>query len=221
MLTREDDVDAHALHRRGWTISAIARHLGHDRKTICAYLTGGRVAGQRLWVPETGRTLCDLLILVEQSAESVAPADVVNLGWCVAGECSQGSGLAEGAVRPVIVVVELVLAKGGRGVALVDDQDAVEELAADGADEAFGNGVGPRCPHRRLDDGDVDGCEDGVEGRGELAVAIADEEPESPAGVVESMVRLRASWVSHAPVGCAVTPRMWTRRVVCSIAKNA
>ena len=47
MITREDDVDAHALHRRGWTISAIARHLGHDRKTIRAYLQGGRVAGQR------------------------------------------------------------------------------------------------------------------------------------------------------------------------------
>jgi transposase len=47
MLTREDDVDAHALRRRGWTISAIARHLGHDRKTIRAYLSGDRVAGQR------------------------------------------------------------------------------------------------------------------------------------------------------------------------------
>jgi hypothetical protein len=47
MLTREDDVDAHALHGRGWSISVIARHLGHDRKTIRAYLHGGRVAGQR------------------------------------------------------------------------------------------------------------------------------------------------------------------------------
>jgi len=47
MLTREDDVDAHKLHAKGWTISAIARHLGHDRKTIRAYLTGGRVAGER------------------------------------------------------------------------------------------------------------------------------------------------------------------------------
>ena len=47
MLTREDDVDAHALRARGWTISAIARHLGHDRKTIRAYLSGGRVAGER------------------------------------------------------------------------------------------------------------------------------------------------------------------------------
>ena len=47
MLTREDDVDAHALHRRGWTVSAIARHLGHDRKTIRAYLSGERSAGVR------------------------------------------------------------------------------------------------------------------------------------------------------------------------------
>lgn len=46
MLTREDDVDAHALRANGWTISAIARHLGHDRKTIRAYLNG-RVAGER------------------------------------------------------------------------------------------------------------------------------------------------------------------------------
>lgn len=47
MLTREEDIDAHALRRQGWTISAIARHLGRDRKTIRAYLDGGRVAGER------------------------------------------------------------------------------------------------------------------------------------------------------------------------------
>src|SRR4051794_37844581 len=46
MLTREDDIDVHALRRQGWTISAIARHLGHDRKTIRAYLNG-RQAGVR------------------------------------------------------------------------------------------------------------------------------------------------------------------------------
>lgn len=40
MLTREEDIDAHALRKQGWTISAIARHLGRDRKTIRAYLTG-------------------------------------------------------------------------------------------------------------------------------------------------------------------------------------
>jgi hypothetical protein len=46
MLTRENDIDVHALHRQGWTVSAIARHLGRDRKTIRAYLAG-REAGVR------------------------------------------------------------------------------------------------------------------------------------------------------------------------------
>lgn len=47
MITQEDDVDAHALRKRGWSISAIARHLDHDRKTIRSYLEGDRVAGVR------------------------------------------------------------------------------------------------------------------------------------------------------------------------------
>ena len=47
MITREEDIDVHALFRRGWTISAIARHTGRDRKTIRAYLRGDRVAGVR------------------------------------------------------------------------------------------------------------------------------------------------------------------------------
>ena len=47
MLTQEDDVDAHALRKRNWSISAIARHLGRDRKTIRGYLNGTRSAGVR------------------------------------------------------------------------------------------------------------------------------------------------------------------------------
>ncbi len=47
MLTQEDDVDAHALRKQGWKITAIAEHLGHDRKTIRAYLNGERTAGVR------------------------------------------------------------------------------------------------------------------------------------------------------------------------------
>lgn len=34
------------MHRQGWTISAIVRHLGRDRKTVWAYLNG-REAGVR------------------------------------------------------------------------------------------------------------------------------------------------------------------------------
>ena len=40
MLTEEDDVEIHALARRGWSVSAIARHTGRDRKTVRKYLAG-------------------------------------------------------------------------------------------------------------------------------------------------------------------------------------
>jgi transposase len=47
MLTEEEFVEASALHRRGWSIAAIARHLDRDRKTIRAYLRGERMPGVR------------------------------------------------------------------------------------------------------------------------------------------------------------------------------
>ncbi len=40
MLTEEDDVEIHALRRRGWNLSAIARHTGRDRKTVRRHLAG-------------------------------------------------------------------------------------------------------------------------------------------------------------------------------------
>ncbi len=50
MLTREEDVVAVALAARGRTVSAIARPLDRDRKTIRSYLTAkspGSVLGDR------------------------------------------------------------------------------------------------------------------------------------------------------------------------------
>ncbi|MEV6259129.1 IS21 family transposase [Nocardia sp. NPDC051911] len=47
MLSLEADVEAHALREQGWSISAIARHLGVNRKTVRAYLNGERVPGHR------------------------------------------------------------------------------------------------------------------------------------------------------------------------------
>jgi transposase len=47
MLTQEDDVEIHALAKRGWSIAAIARHTGRDRKTVRAYLRGKRPERER------------------------------------------------------------------------------------------------------------------------------------------------------------------------------
>jgi transposase len=42
MLTQEDDVEINALHARGWSVSAISRHTGRDRKTVGKYLAAPR-----------------------------------------------------------------------------------------------------------------------------------------------------------------------------------
>ena len=47
MLTQGEDVEVNALARRGWSVSAIARHLGRDRKTVRGYLRGERQPGVR------------------------------------------------------------------------------------------------------------------------------------------------------------------------------
>jgi len=47
MLSGSEDVEAEALSKRGWSISAIARHLDRDRKTVRSYLNGERSPGVR------------------------------------------------------------------------------------------------------------------------------------------------------------------------------
>ena len=47
MLTQEDDVEIHALHARGWSLSAISRHTGRDRKTVAKYVKAGPAGGPR------------------------------------------------------------------------------------------------------------------------------------------------------------------------------
>ncbi len=52
MLTQEEDVEIHALRKRGWSLSAIARHTGRDRKMVRAYLAGDRQVRVRSRVEE-------------------------------------------------------------------------------------------------------------------------------------------------------------------------
>ncbi len=46
MFSVGEDVEADALFKRGWTVSAIARHLGRDRKTVRSYLIGRADTGR-------------------------------------------------------------------------------------------------------------------------------------------------------------------------------
>ncbi|MDH6107805.1 hypothetical protein P3T36_006417 [Kitasatospora sp. MAP12-15] len=47
MLSTEEYEEACDLRRQGWSVSAIGRRLGRDRKTVRSYLTGQRIAGTR------------------------------------------------------------------------------------------------------------------------------------------------------------------------------
>jgi hypothetical protein len=46
VIPERSAVQAIMLAEQGWNLSAIARHLGHDRKTIRIYLSGSRTPGQ-------------------------------------------------------------------------------------------------------------------------------------------------------------------------------
>ena len=83
------------------------------------------------------------LILVRETAEDPLPADPV---LCEVDLRRPGVGLsrwhlAQGAVRPGCVVVDQVFGQCPAQVMLVDDQQLVEEFAAQGADHPFADGV--------------------------------------------------------------------------------
>jgi hypothetical protein len=73
--------------------------------------------------------------------------------------------------------------RGGR--ARGGDHEPVETLRAYGVDEALGDRVCLRLPHRRFDDLDAFACEDGVEAAAELAVAAAYQGPTRPLSLLE------------------------------------
>src|SRR5919107_4435906 len=86
---------------------------------------------------------------------------------------------------PPAVVVGAVPGEDSLQVPLAEDQDAVGEVGSGGPDEAFGEAVRPQPARRDLHRVDASAGQDGIEGGGELAGAVADEEPESGGAVGE------------------------------------
>jgi len=64
MFTRKKDMEATAHREQGWSISAIARHLGRSRETVRKQLDGTRPAGER----RRSGTLGDGLLTIVQRA---------------------------------------------------------------------------------------------------------------------------------------------------------
>ena len=52
MLTQGEDVEVHALRKRGWSYVAIGRHIGRDWRTVKAYLEGRQPGVRRRGEPD-------------------------------------------------------------------------------------------------------------------------------------------------------------------------
>src|SRR5215217_427908 len=84
-------------------------------------------------------------------------------------------------------------------VSAVEDQEPVETLSANGADEALGDRVRLRRAHRCFDDLDAFACEDGIEVARVLAVSVAIRNRDRQARSCSVQVNWRACCVTHAP----------------------
>jgi hypothetical protein len=118
------------------------------------------------------------LVFVRESAEDLFPAGPVlgevDLRW--PGGSLSRCELANGTVRPGGVVVAQACGQHLAQVMLTDDQQPVEELAAQDADDPCADRVRFRRSRWAGENPDACRCEHGVEGAGELAVAIPDQE---------------------------------------------
>ena len=85
--------------------------------------------------------------------------------------------LAERQVRPRPLVVRHVGPKDPAEMPLIEDDDVVQTLAADRADDAFDVGILPRRARCRADGRETEGLDRPTERRVEGGVAIVEEEP--------------------------------------------
>src|ERR1022692_4730924 len=83
-----------------------------------------------LCVPKTSSTSCDHAIFVDQATGANVSSDAVLLKIDRFGQRFQRRGAVQGAVRPMLIVVGLVLAQDLPQMGLVPDESAVQELSA-------------------------------------------------------------------------------------------
>jgi ferredoxin len=137
---------------------------------------GFPIIGDSLCVPKTSSTSCDQAIFVDQATDASVSSDAVLLTIDRFGQRLQRRGAVQGAVRPVLVVVALVLAQDPPQMVLVPDEGAVQELAAASPDPALGDRVHAGRPHVAQHGPDPGVHQDRVEDIGEVRSAVADHE---------------------------------------------
>src|SRR5208282_1256295 len=141
----------------------------------------------------------------------------VGCGGAARVAFTAGDALGDALMRPGSVIVHLVLGQDGPQVCLAEDQHAVQELAAKGADEPLASRVHTRSLDRS------------AQGLAPVAWKTASNEAVKfePRSRIRNLIasnrssrlraRLRACWTVQSPVGFAVTPPRCIRRVPCSM----
>lgn len=122
-------------------------------------------------------------------------------GWIVCWRV-----LVEPLVWPVVVEVAHVLVEDGSGVSLVVDQHPVGAFGADAADESFRIAVRPGVRGGILTTVMVSEANTASKEAVNVASRSRIRKRKALIWSPRSVSRLRAAWVVHAAVGCAVTP---------------
>ncbi len=160
---------------------------------------------------------CGSVVLVDEPTEAVAASGLVRACWPASPVVRRPQLVC--AMRPFAVVVVDIDAQHMLKMSAIEDQQPVETLSSHCADEAFCDRVRFRRPYWRLHDPDAFAAEDLVEGAAVLAIAVADQEADACSE--KSRPRLRACWVTQAPVGLAVQPASQTRRLPWAMKNSA
>jgi hypothetical protein len=129
--------------------------------------------------------LGDPLVFAEEAAKD-GPASDLLLGQVGHGVVGRGRAESAAAVGPSSVVVPGVLCENRPQVPFAEDQHPVGHLGPGGEDEPFGVGVRARAAGRNLHRLDAGGGQGRVEGRAELAGAVADQEPQARGPVTKA-----------------------------------
>ena len=127
-----------------------------------------------------GRLCCAADVAVVESADLGQCNDAPLRGWLDGARL--GSILLEREMRARAVVVADVAVQTATEVSLIQDDHVVEELAADGADHAFDEGILPWRTGRRENLGDAHAVHPSPKLAAVDAVAIAEERSEERRG---------------------------------------
>jgi hypothetical protein len=158
-------------------------------------------------------------VLVDQAVDDLPALDPGGHIDRLAGLVQRRS-LFPRLVRPMFVVMPRVLGQDPPEVSFTVDQEAVKALAPQRSHIPLREGVRAGRPDRRLDDPHTIAGEHLIEYRRELPVTIAGQEFEPGSTFAEVHEQVAGLLDGPRSVGCAVTPRMCTRRVWISITKK-